>query len=172
MTKLLQTSTKTKNNNKSSLSRFCKPLQVAVVILVALLVSSNWFQLALIQGDSMSPTYKNFQLVVLDKRNNNYQPGDVVAFHCNGFDTVLIKRIVASPGQAVIIENQTLYVDEEPSSLYSEGLFDFAGILETKQTLSANEYIVIGDNISKSKDSRYEQVGKIQVDSIIGKIVD
>lgn len=120
----------------------------------------------------MIPTYKNFQLVILDKRNNNYQSGDVVAFHCDGFDTILIKRIVASPKQTVVIKDKTLYVDGKPSSLYSEGLFDFAGLLETKQTLFDDEYIVIGDNISKSKDSRYKQVGKIKLDSIIGKILD
>lgn len=170
MTKSLQILTKTEK--KPIPFRFHKALQLIAILLMALLISSNWFQLALIQGDSMSPAYHNFQLVILDKRNSSYLPGDVVAFHSEGFDSVLIKRIVALPGQVAIIKNRTLYVDGKPSPLYAEGLFDFAGLLETAQTLSIHEYLVIGDNVAESKDSRYEQVGKIQMDSIIGKILD
>ena len=125
----------------------------------------------LIQGDSMLPSYHNMQLVVLDKHNREYQVGDVIAFRCEGLSAVLVKRIAACEGDKVQIVDSTLYVNGEVSSLYEEGSFDYAGILEKKVELSSGEYLVIGDNIAVSKDSRVETVGIVQEHTIIGKIV-
>lgn len=119
----------------------------------------------------MSPAYHNLQLVVLDKRDKSYQAGDVVAFSCGGLSSVLVKRVVAVGGDTVRIEDCTLYVNGEISTLYDEGVFEYSGILRENQQLEEGKYIVIGDNIEQSKDSRYEEIGIISVDIIIGKII-
>lgn len=121
----------------------------------------------------MEPTYKNMQIVAVNKRieQNSLKEGDVVAFYCEGLDAVLVKRIVALPNQKVVIKNKTLYVDNNPSPLYKEGMFDYSGKLGEEMILSSNEYIVIGDNVAESKDSRYNQVGPIQFQNIVGKVI-
>lgn len=120
----------------------------------------------------MLPAYHNWQLVVLDKRANDYRPGDVVAFRCEGLNAVLVKRIAAGPGDTVQILNGTLYVNGEISRVYSEkGIFEYAGMLSDSLTLDDGEYIVIGDNIAQSRDSRYAEVGIVEADDIIGKLI-
>lgn len=119
----------------------------------------------------MAPTYHNLQLVLLNKYARDYKTGDVIAFHCEGFDAVLIKRIAAGPGDTVVIRDGTLFVNGSPSPLYREGAFDFAGILEDELTLADGDCIVIGDNLAESKDSRYPQVGVVRSETILGKLV-
>ena len=47
----------------------------------------------MIQGESMEPTYHNYQIVILDKRQpKEYQVGDVIAFNCEGLNSNLVKR--------------------------------------------------------------------------------
>ena len=120
----------------------------------------------------MLPTYHNLQLTVLDKRINTWEQGDVVAFRCDGLNAVLVKRIVACPGDSVYIYGGTLYVNGEISRVYGDAFaFDFAGLLREPVTLDEDEYIVIGDNIAQSKDSRYPEVGVVRADSIIGRVM-
>ena len=121
----------------------------------------------------MEPNYHNMQFVILDKRftDQTLQPGSVIAFHCDTLNAVLVKRIAAVPGQTVSVKLNTLLINDIPSPLYEKGSFQYAGILSETLALKEGEYIVIGDNISESKDSRYQEVGIVSYDSIVGKVV-
>ncbi len=149
------------------------PLLAAILLIVCLCwyVSAYWYQFVLIRGKSMMPTYHPLQLVLLEKCVQEYRTGDVIAFRCEGFDTVLIKRIAAGPGDTVVIADGTLLVNGTPTPLYREGAFGFAGLLDREITLADGEYIVIGDNIAESKDSRYPQVGVVRPETILGRLV-
>ena len=125
----------------------------------------------LIRGNSMYPAYHPMQFVMLDKRSREYRQGDVIAFRCEGLHEVLVKRVAAGPGQTAVIRDGTLYVDGSPAPFYVELAFEYAGRLENEQKLLAGEYIVIGDNISESRDSRHDQVGIVRESDIIGKII-
>ena len=119
----------------------------------------------------MEPTYHNLQFVVLNKHERDFGIGDVIAFRCEGFQTVLFKRIAAGPGDTVVIRDGTLFVNDVRTPLYREGAFAFAGMLENAITLADGEYIVIGDNTAESKVSRYTQVGVVRQEMILGKLV-
>lgn len=137
--------------------------------LVAWYISANWYQLMLIQGRSMMPTYKHLQMVWLDKHTSHYTRGQVVAFSCDNLSGNLVKRIVALPGDRVQIQNGTLYVNGAVSDVYpQEGMFAFSGILQDEILLGAMEYLVIGDNAQESIDSRYPEVGIISQRDIHG----
>ncbi len=145
---------------------------VLLVVGVAWLISSRYYQLMMVQGDSMLPAYRNMQLVVLDKHSEDYVYGDVVAFHCEELNSILVKRIVACPGDKVVIENGTLCVNGETSRVFPlKGVFEYSGLAENGLQLAADYYFVIGDNIEKSKDSRYEEVGCVRRDYIIGEVM-
>lgn len=144
---------------------------VIAVILAAFICSRWFFQVTLIQGQSMEPTYHNFQFAILDKRAQTYNAGDVLAFWCPGLRATLIKRVAAVPRDTVCISDETLYVNGKRSTIYPNDRFSYAGILAEPVILGDDEYIAIGDNQEESKDSRYESVGVVSRRQIIGKVV-
>jgi len=103
----------------------------------------------IIEGDSMLPTYRNLQLVLLDKTADDYNRGDVIAFYnytLEGRKIVLVKRIAGITGDEVELETGTV-------------------------TLSDGEFYVLGDNLPESIDSRYAEVGVVDREDIIGKVI-
>lgn len=61
---------------------------------LAFMISKLYFQLLMIQGDSMEPSYHNGQIVLLDKRKvKEYHEQDVIAFFCEELNCNLVKRI-------------------------------------------------------------------------------
>ena len=152
--------------------KILKFIYIPAIVVAAYYVSANWYQVSLIRGDSMSPAYHNMQLVLTDRHSRLYTYGDVVTFQCEKLDAVLVKRIVACPGDQVMIENGTLYVNDTVSQVYSEPhIFEFSGIADDRVVLGENQYFVIGDNLEESKDSRYEEVGLVNRKDIFGKVV-
>lgn len=141
------------------------------IIMFAFYVSVNWYQVLLIHGESMSPTYQDMQIVILEKHLERYTYGDVIAFQCENLDSILVKRIVACPGDDVVIKNGHLYVNGTISVIFpQENVFEYAGIIETPLKLERNQYFVLGDNIAESKDSRYENIGCIEEENILGRV--
>lgn len=130
----------------------------------------------------MSPSFHNLQLVILDKHPEVFTYGDVIAFECEGLDAVLVKRVVACPGDTVqivvwpeqdndCVAGGVLLVNGETSTVYgAEAVFDYAGLAAEPLVLGPGEYFVIGDNVAESKDSRYEEVGVVREESVIGRV--
>ncbi len=146
---------------------------IALVIVCGIgIVSMNFFRLTLIHGNSMSPTYHNLQLTVLDERPHTYTYGDVIAFRCDGVKGVLIKRIAACPGDSVCIKDGRLLVNGKVSTVYPDSTFEYAGIAEKAFRLPADSYFVIGDNIPESRDSRYAEIGSVPRRQILGVLIN
>ena len=120
----------------------------------------------------MSPAYHNLQFVIIDRHSKDYTYGEVIAFICDNLNAVLIKRIAACPGDTVLIKDGTLYVNNTISSIYDqEHIFEYSGLVQFPLYLGEDQYFVIGDNIKESKDSRYDEVGCIDMDDVIGKVI-
>ncbi len=146
---------------------------LSIIILISFYISNHWYQFMLISGDSMLPSFRSMQIVVLDKHSKEYGYGDVVAFECDGLNAILVKRIVACPKDTVIIKEGTLYVNNKVSNIFSKQvIFEFAGIAEEEIYLKENQYFVVGDNITKSKDSRYIEIGLVCKEDILGKVLE
>lgn len=100
-------------------------------------------------GSSMQPTYRNGSLNLVNRWSYTKKPpvrGDVVALSAGG--ELLLKRIVALPGETVAIANGMIYVNDKP-------LEDpFASHLVPWEmdpiALGQDEFFVIGDNRSAS----------------------
>lgn len=141
---------------------------LAIIIMIAYIMSAFFYQIMLIQGDSMYPTYKNLSMVILDKHSMDYEKGEVIAFRTENIKGVLVKRVVGIPGDKVCIENGKVYVNNNPLEYY-DGI-EYAGLLSEPITLGIDEYLVLGDNIEESIDSRYETVGIVYDKDIIGEV--
>lgn len=151
---------------------------IGIIILIlfagiaAGIVSHNWYQFMLVQGQSMEPELRNFQLVFLDKYSDSYENGDIIAFFCENLDCVLVKRIVASGGDSIVILNRTLYVNGRISmDVPDNGQILYGGLAETALTVPEGAYFVLGDNHDASKDSRYTEVGLVHEEDIMGKVI-
>lgn len=143
-----------------------------ITILLTFLLSKYCIQFALIQGDSMLPTYHNWQLVIVNKLDTRYNYGDVIIFTNQNLHSTLVKRIVALPGDTILIQNGSLYVNNIPSSIQpANHKIIYSGIASAPITLSDDEFFVLGDNYNVSKDSRYSSIGCIKKSAIIGKVI-
>lgn len=156
---------------ESELSKLKLIALVICIIALSYYISANWYQLSLIRGESMAPAYHNMQLVIIDRHSKNYTYGDVITFSCENLQSVLAKRIAACPGDTVVIKDGILYVNDTISSIYDQNyIFEYSGIAQHPLHLGTDQYFVIGDNVVESKDSRYEEIGIIKEEDIIGKI--
>ena len=148
------------------------PFTITIIVLVTWYISSNLVQFALIQGDSMLPTYHNMQLVLVDKHSNEFHYNDVIVFTNEKLNATLIKRIIAIPGDTVQIIDGIVYVNNIPSPfLTGDKIISYSGIASSPLHLSSDEYFVLGDNFEESKDSRYPEIGCIKHDTILGRII-
>lgn len=126
-------------------------------------------------GVSMEPELYNGQEVFINRFTYFFtkpKSSDVVVFRPNGNKNAhyYVKRVVAVPGDSVIISDGILYVND---TLYSDSVIadkiENPGIAENIIILGDDEYFVIGDNINNSEDSRSSNVGVVKKEYIIGK---
>lgn len=139
------------------------------------LLSAYVVQLYFVSGDSMAPTYTSSQPVLIQKWGlpDCLNRGDVVIIHREDLHRDIVKRIVALPGDTVQIIDGTLYVNAVPAeNPYHLPAMKDAGNAASPITLGAGEYFVLGDNRNASIDSRFDEVGIILSDHIIGKVID
>lgn len=125
-------------------------------------------------GISMEPGLTNGQGILVNRFSYKlFSPdaGDVIVFLPNGNQNAqfYIKRVVAVPGQTVLIEDGILYVDGKPFGDDATDLIASAGIAENEIKLGNDEYFVMGDNFNSSEDSRSANIGPIHKSTIIGR---
>lgn len=147
-----------------------KIIIILSVLLVSLYLSQNFYQLNLIQGESMYPTYHNMQFTIIDRRAANFQCGDVIVFYCPALRCTMVKRIIALPGDSVWITDGNVLVNGIKSTQIS-GNVDFGGTASCGLLLENDRFFVMGDNHAVSKDSRYEEIGCVSRDNIIGRLI-
>lgn len=158
----------------SGMSRLFDFVEMLVLTVVAVLLISTFFvRHTLVQGGSMNNTLLNGQHLLISDVNYEPQNGDVIVFvplNVADRSTPFIKRVIAVAGQTVEIRSGVVLVDglaqsEEYLSL-SKGKSDYP-----ETTVPAGCVFVLGDNRTASHDSRYEDVGMVDVRSILGKVV-
>lgn len=125
-------------------------------------------------GDSMIPELKNGQTVYVDRFRyllSTPKRGDVIVFLPNGNENAhyYVKRVVAVPGDHLMIRDGELYVNGLESKWVTEYIED-PGIAVNDITLKNNEYFCIGDDPSNSEDSRSANLGAVEETDIIGKV--
>ena len=147
---------------------------VLVAIFIGIFVVRFYGMTTTVVGDSMEKSLYNGQKVLIDSLRyvfSSPKQGDVVVFLPNGNEKAhyYIKRVVAVPGDTVIIENGALYVNGERVEWIEERILD-PGIAKNIQDLEKGEYFCVGDNINNSEDSRSANLGPVNVEDIIGYV--
>jgi len=135
------------------------------VILIALILVIKSFVVTTIRvnGNSMYPTLKNNDIMLLNKigyRFSEIERFDIVVVqHGN---SKIIKRVIGLPGEVVEYNDNVLYINNEVVSDRYNSIEqdDFLVVLED------NEYFVLGDNRGDSLDSRI--IGPASRNDILG----
>ncbi|MBR1444030.1 MAG: signal peptidase I [Firmicutes bacterium] len=120
-----------------------------------------------IEGGSMENTLDSGDRVALSRvmRFNMFlSNGDLIYCKLDGND--VIKRIIASPNQKIVIEDNKVYVDDV---LLEEEYTNGKTYGKVSMTLGDDEYFIMGDHRSTSVDSR--TLGVIRSEDIIGRVL-
>lgn len=141
-----------------------------IIIVVVLIIRTFFFTPVLVNGDSMKPTLKDKQLLLLNKYNKNIKRYDIVVLTRENNEK-LIKRVIGLPGEYIEYKNGKLYIDgkivKDNFAKFTNDFFLEAIDLELKK-IPEGKYLVLGDNRTNSIDSR--TIGLIDEKNISGKI--
>ena len=144
-------------------------MMLAVYLLMTLVIG-----ITVIHGDSMQPTLHDNDVALIWRLSGGYEAGDVILFRSDASPNVLVKRVVAGPGDTVEIDDEgglvivNNVILNEPyihTGTYNKGGQD--GPI----TLGENEYFVLGDNRTAALDSRYAEIGAVSKSEILGEII-
>ena len=113
----------------------------------------------------MLPTLKNGNIVFIKKYNLCLQHNDIIVIRKD--NKTIIKRLVGLPSDNIKIDNYLYINGKKSDNLYTE----YSGSAHNEFELKSNEYFVLGDNRQNSIDSRFDEVGIIYADEIIGKVI-
>ena len=164
-----------------------------VVLLVYIFIKDNVFRSFQVNGASMSPNYATGDIVYIDKitpRFGELKRGDVIVIKqpdakCPQIQVkdscFYIKRVVAIPGEQVIIQDGSVFVITEDggnpikldeTAYLPEGVPTYKNIRSddskyVSKVLAKQEYFALGDNRLNSIDSR--SFGPVTNDEIQGK---
>lgn len=140
----------------------------------ALLLNRYVLQPVAVEGISMEPNLSEREQLLMEKityRFRDPERFDVVVFPFEE-GVYYIKRIIGLPGEMVQIIDGKVHINGEPLADDQFGMesVENPGKAEEPIILGDNEYFLLGDNRNNSLDSRYEVVGNIKREEILGRV--
>lgn len=148
--------------------RILTPGNIVCVALAATLIFLLFSSLGIVRvtGNSMDPTLADGQFLVGLKINGilpiEVSRGDIVTILCEDTDKIIIKRVIALPGDRVELSGGQLYLNgklQYEPYIY-EPMNDTPFSTMAEFTVPDGAYFVLGDNRNISHDSR--AIGCIQ----------
>lgn len=147
---------------------------ILVAVFIAAVLAYFMGMTTNVVGVSMEPALYNGQKIYINRFLyilSSPQAGDVVVFLPNGNENAhyYVKRVVAVPGDHLVVKDGVLFVNGLESPWITDKLVE-AGIAENEFTLESGEYFCIGDNPGNSEDSRSANIGPVKETDIVGKV--
>lgn len=150
-------------------------VEILIVLLIAYVLVYFAGMRITVVGQSMNPTLESGQQILVNRftyKLTDPDPNDVIVFLPNGNEKshYYVKRVIAGPGDTVQIKSGAIYVNGE---LFDDAVdaaaIKEAGIAEEEILVGEDEYFVLGDNRNNSEDSRYDNIGNVKKEYIVGK---
>lgn len=100
-----------------------------------------------VHGASMEPSFVHGQVRVVNRVAylwSSPKRGDIVAIRAPGLNAVLLKRIIALPGEKLTIRRGEIYINgKRLEEKYTKGVTNYRA---RDQEMEPHQYFVIGDN--------------------------
>lgn len=137
---------------------------IILFTLIATIVSPMTYR---ITGDSMLPTYKDKQLVLINyfSLNKEYKKDDILVFDYNG--QKFIKRVIGVAGDHIVVKGYDIYIND--IKIEEEYILEPTMLKDLDFIVPKDSYFVLGDNRDHSVDSR--DIGLINKQNIEGKVI-
>ena len=146
-------------------------LPYIIIIVVVTLIRTYIATPVIVVGDSMLPTLKEGNILLLNKLNyklSEIERYDVVVVKIKKEE--LIKRIIGLPGEHIEYKDNVLYINNEKlENKYNFITEDFKleEICDCNK-IPEDKYLVLGDNRGNSLDSRSKIIGLVDKKYIKG----
>ena len=160
---------------KSSIVEWIKVFGLAIILAF---VITLFIKPTLVRGDSMLPTLHENDYLIINKigyKVGEPKNGDVIVFKSDleqndGTNKDLVKRIIGIEGDRIIIKDGKVYVNDKllNETYLSQGM-DTKGDIDL--VVPQGKLFVLGDNREVSWESRYEQVGLVDISDVEGKVL-
>jgi signal peptidase I len=137
-------------------------MRLALLVVISLVAFKLVLVPVQVTGHSMEPSYRNGRINFMHRlayRVHDPQRGDVVGIQFEGSRLILLKRVVALPGERVAVRKGRVYVNGAPlDEPYARG----TDIPPTRGEvlLESDQYFAIGDN---RDDSAYGLVRRSEI---------
>lgn len=139
-----------------------------IIVVVVVLIRTFIITPVNVDGDSMYPTLRNKEILILKKYDKTIDRFDIVVFK-NGKDD-LIKRVIGLPGETLKYRDNKLYINDKQIKdvLLLTKTYDFSLSDLDLEVIPDDYYFVLGDNRINSLDSR--NIGLISIKDIKGTV--
>lgn len=169
----------TEEKTKSMKREIIDTLAYLVFLFVAVwLIVTFVGQRTVVNGESMYDTLHHNDNLWVDKFSYHFKEPerfDIVVFPMYDGEEFFIKRIIGLPGETVRIDydgniyiNGKMLQEDYGYETIEPGM---TGRALDGVTLGEDEYFVMGDNRNESEDSRFDIVGNVKREDLIGKAV-
>lgn len=145
------------------------PWILAFCFLAGVAAFHSCYQLIQVSGNSMFPTLKNGELILLSKRcyrSSEPSRGDIVVARVG--PELIIKRVIGLPGETVEVRNGVVYINERPTTVGFDASRGTDLMSLGKGRLSEDRYALLGDNRTMGGQTGHAVVSKAQ---ILGRIL-
>ena len=180
--------------NQNSFNNFVKALieqieLVVIVFAIIVLVFSFAVRVCQVSGDSMGKdpakdTLCHGENVLVSNSFYTLERGDIIVFHQTGtriddYNEPIVKRVIGVAGDTVKINHKsdrmivTVTDSNGNSTVLDEDYirYEYPTYQDSETYVEEGTVFVLGDNRSKSADSRSEKIGLVDTRRILGRIV-
>ncbi len=173
---MVDESTNEKNKKPSKKSLFIDLIFYLILIFVVVYIIPNYvIQRTYVDGDSMLNTLHNGDQLYVEKLSYRFDAlkrFDIIVFYPYGREQsdYYVKRIIGLPGETVQIIGSDIYINGKVlKEHYGKDPITDPGRAANQIKLAKDEYFVLGDNRTISRDSRFKQVGNVKRENIGGR---
>lgn len=145
---------------------------IVAIMFIMLFILTYFFRIVNVDGDSMKNTLINDEKLIVTSFMYTPTDGDIVVIsHGQHLDEPIIKRVIATEGETLKIDfdKQKVYVNDKLIDEPYVSSEIVRGDSVIPEIIPEGKIFVMGDNRAISNDSRYNQVGLIDVKDVIGK---